>query len=615
MVNYLSELRSILDANINFYEWELMRYWDDTSIDLRNDWEYQWHNIGFDRMTESDLLRSASTNTIKSIIDSLVSKLANQKVRPYFNPVNGTWKTKKVVKNIQQFFDILFDVENVNKKVSDAFRDACIMGRAYLFVNPITNEIMTLPAHCVATLKSEEKYGKVKHGLVRFLNFPVSSLKDYGIEASGASSRCHLYMYFDTEEKKCKIFVGSSLKKTIEYKNDKMPWVTVYYNTPIMGNESTSIVQELDGIQTQIDYINAQISAATQLSPANQTFVIEGSNLTPKDLSNKAGVVYGIKMPPGVNTPPVVSVQPRMFDPQWQQLLDYYIKQAYEIVGISQLSAMSRKPSGLDSGAALSTMEDIESDRFETQVSNYIHIFIDLANLIIDIVDENAEVLPSDINVAAIKWKDVKKQKNLFKIQYSAATALSKDPAEKIKQIMQMTQVGLITPDKVSRYLDMPDLEDAYSEASSTADGISQCISRAIEEDDYDIPTWVSYEGLSNEITATQNQLYSSLVGNEKDDKDTMKALTSLMKLENALAEIMKNQGFIESEETGAGADETEELVSDSGIGIADAGISAPSLEDTYGDNAANEQEASPVDVPVDETAETGGTENVAVAE
>lgn len=590
-MNYLSELRTVLDGNIDFYEYQLMRYWNDTSIDIRNDWDYHWHNIGFDPISDADLRRSAYTNVIKSVIDSLVSKLANQKVRPYFNPINGTWKTKKVVKNIQQYFDILFDKEDINRKVSDAFRDACIMGRSYIFISPLNNKIMVLPAHCVATLKSEENYGEVKHGLVRLLHFPTSSLKDYDISYTGAQSRCSLYMYFDTDEEVCKIFVNNSLKKTIPYKHNEMPWITVYYNSPILGNESTSIVQELDGIQTQIDFINAQISAATQLTPANQTFVIEGSNLNPKDLSNKAGVVYGIKMPPGVNTPPVVSVQQRMFDPQWQQLLEYYIKQAYEIIGISQLSAMSKKPSGLDSGTALATMEDIESDRFETQVSNYIRVFVDLANLIIDIVDEDAEVLPSDINVSAIKWKDVKKQKQLFKIQYSAATALSKDPAEKIKQIVQMTQIGLITPDKVANFLDMPDLEDAYSEASATSDGVSQCISRAIEDDDFDIPTWVSYETLSNEITATQNQLYSAITGNEKDDKDTKKALVNLMKLEEKLAEIMETQGFIASQQP------EEPLQSESGIGLADAGIGAPSLADQYNDEQSTQQETQDVDV------------------
>ena len=599
-MNYISELRTVLDGNLDFYEYQLMRYWNDTSIDIRNDWEYHWHNIGFDPISDVDLRRSAYTNCIKSVIDSLVSKLSNQKVRPYFNPVNGTWQTKKVVKNVQQYFDILFDKEDINKKVSEAFRDACIMGRSHIFINTLNNRIMVLPAHCVATLKSEENYGEVKHGLVRFLHFPTSSLKDYGIVFSGAQSRCSLYLYFDTDEHVCKVYVNSSLKKTIPYKHDKMPWITVYYNTPVMGNESTSIVQELDGIQTQIDFINAQISAATQLTPANQTFVIEGSNLNPKDLSNKAGVVYGIKMPPGVNTPPVVSVQQRMFDPQWQQLLEYYIKQAYEIVGISQLSAMSKKPSGLDSGTALATMEDIESDRFETQVSNYIRTFVDLANLIINIVDEDNEVLPSDINVSAIKWKDVKRQKDLFKVQYSAATSLSKDPAEKIKQIVQMTQIGLITPDKVARYLDMPDLEDAYSEASATADGVSQCISRAIEDNDYDIPSWVSYEALSNEITATQNKLYSAIVGNEKDDKDTMDALTALMKLEENLAQIMESQGFIESNVP------EEPFQSDSGIAVADAGVGAPSLADQYNEENATEQEAPNVDVPVNEEVGNG---------
>lgn len=576
---YYSQLRTVIDNNLDFYEYEVMRYWNDTSIDLRASWETQWRNIGFDVPSDTDLLRSAYTNVIKSVIDSLVSKLSNQKVRPYFNPINGTWRTKKIVRDVQQYFDILFDNQKVNQKVSDAFRDACIMGRGHILVNPFTKSIDVVSPHCIATLQSEERYGGARHAIVRYLNFPVTSLKDYGITIDTNNTKCTLSMYFDTIEKKAAVIVNSTIRKEIEYDHDCLPFITIYYNKPVFGNNTVSIVQELDGIQTQIDFINSQISAATQVTPINQTFVIEGSNLTPKDLTNKAGTVYGIKMPPGVNAPPVVSVAPRMFDPQWQQLLEYYIKQAYEIIGISQLSSMSKKPSGLDSGIALQTMEDIESDRFETQVTHYVQAFVDLARTIIEILDDNDNILPDSLNTSSLKWKDVKEQSDLFKIQYSAATQLSKDPAEKIKQIMQLTQTGLITPDKVSRFLDMPDLEDAYKKASSMSDGVSECIERAIEEHDYEIPNWVSYQQLAQDITVTQNELYASLSGDKKNDKQVEEALKSLIELENNLVKVMEEQGFIESEQP------EEAVVSESGIGVAANPVQAADVTTEVSDN------------------------------
>ena len=277
-------------------------------------------------------------------------------------------------------------------------------------------------------------------------------------------------------------------------------------------------------------------------------------------------------------------------------MLEYYIKQAYEIAGISQLSAMSKKPSGLDSGVALSTMEDIESDRFETQVANYINSYIDLANLLIEVLPEDDEVLPESVNTSSITWKDVKKQKDLFKVQYSAASSLSKDPAEKIKQVMQMSQIGLIGADKISHYLDMPDLEDAYKEASAVSDGVQQCISRAIEEGDYDVPDWVSYEALAQAITIEQNKLYASLSGDKKNDNKTTNAIKALMSLEENLVTIMEANGYISTQEP------TEAMATEEGLGIAPQVNAAPDVTQTISENTAetlppetaNDQMATP---------------------
>lgn len=543
------KLQTIIDTNIDRYQYNLARYLNDITVDLRSDWDVVFRNYGFDIPQDNDLSRSAYINVIKSVIDSLVSKIYNQKVRPYFTPVNGTFETRRIVKDIQQYFDILYDNQNINRKICNAFRNACIFDKGYLLINPVTYALEPIPTHCVGLIRSEKKYGKTSKLLLRYLNYPVDLLKPYGIKQKGNNKTVTTFDHFiDIIEHKQYLLINGTIVKTLPYEPEVLPILELHYTEPIFDN-TTSVVSELDGIQTQIDLISSKISAATQLSPANQIFVLEGSNLTPKDLNNKAGTTYGIKMPVGSNTPPVVTVTPPIFDPQWMNLIEFYIKKAYEIVGISELSSMSKKPSGLDSGTALQTMEDIESDRFETQVQNYINSFVELARKIIQVIPENEDILPQSINNSSLKWKDVKKQNDLFKLQYSAATQLSKDPSENTKMIMQLSQIGQIPMYRLSGLIDNPDLKKAYSGAEAVWEGIQQCIARAIEEEDYDIPDFVNYEQLAQEIAITQNELYSSLTGDKENDKQIEHALKCLMELEANLLQNMEEGGFVHIEE------------------------------------------------------------------
>lgn len=564
---YCRELDSSLSAAMDWYEYQYARYLNDTSVDLRANYDVQWQwNLGWGAPQDPDLDKPGYVNAIKSVIDTLVAKIADQKVRPYFTPINATWETKKVVRNVQQYFDVLFDKMKIGKLNVQAFKAACIFGKAHVFINPLTYKLSVLPAFCVQTLLSEERYTEKTRALVRYLNFPTHMLKDYGLENydyKGNAFHVTLRHFFDTQNHKQVVYVNDDVAFEGEYSPDVLPFTTIYYNDPVFGGHLTSVVKELDGIQTQINYINDQISQAMQRDMIDMFFVSEGSSLAPKDLSNKAGMVFGVKNPPGQNQPPVTQVTPRICDPQWIELQKMYLQQAYDIVGVSQLSAMSKKPAGLDSGVALQTMENIEGDRFQVQVDNFVHMFVDLANTLIAVLPKDKDVLPASYNNSSIKWKDVKKQFELFKVQYSAQSALSKDPQEKIKQILQLSQVGLITPDKISQYLDQPDLEDAYKSAAAVADGVNQCIERAIEDGDFEIPDWVNYQLLAKQITITENELYASINDNEKADKLVVEALKNLRQLEENLFATMQVNGFVENEE------QQEAEVSESGIGVA----------------------------------------------
>ena len=545
--NTIRKLESIIDGQLDKNAYCFARYKNDLSIDLRTNTEYQnGFYYGFDYKQDSDLFNSAYFNVIKSVIDSIVSKLANQKVRPFFTPVNGTYKTRRIVKQCQQFFDSYYEFQKIQSKITKAFEESCIFSVGYLFVNPLTYEVEVPPSWNVATLNTESVYGEPTKLLIKYPNYPTTLLDKLGINDANINSEyVTLEMYCDIAEKVFEVYINNNMVKSISYTAERLPIVKIFYNIPILGNYTPSIVEELDGIQTQIDLISAKISAAAQLTPANTTYVLEGSNLSPGDINNRIGNVYGVKCPPGMTTLPVMNVTPSPIDPYWQSLMEYYIQKAYEVIGISQLSAMSKKPAGLDSGTALQTMEDVESDRFETQVMQYVNAFIELAKTVIAVIPDTADILPNTKQSKSFKWSDVKKQSDLFKVQYSAQSALSKDPQEKLKQVLQLREQGFLSNYEVPLYLDLPDLQNAYEGAQAVENAVDALIERCIEEGDTDIPEYIDYQQLAQKITIVENQLSASYTGNKKNDEDVALSIECLQTLESKLMNIMEENGFI----------------------------------------------------------------------
>ena len=583
-----SKLESIINSDIQRYSYNLARYMNDVTVDLQyfteyNDsiWNYRFYNI-----QDSDLAQSPKINVIKSVIDTLAAKLEHQKVRPYFNPVNGIYETRKIAKQAQQYFDILFDKEHVNDKVNRAYRNACIFGIGYIFYNPFIKVIEVPGTWQIGICNTEKGYGEPTKLLVEYKNLPVTQLDKYGIKGKYVSEYVNFKMLFDTIEHKMIAYVNDVKALDKPYKADIIPIVSVYHTRPVFGTRTVSVVDELDGIQTNIDLINQKISTASQLTPGNVTYVQAGSSLTKEDISNRTGMAYTVKMGPGQNQLPVVNVTPAPFDPIWENLLDSYVKRAFAIIGISELSSQSLKPAGLDSGKALDTMEDIEADRFQTQVDNYTHAYIDLANLIIE-VNEDGSILPKSVDTAEYTWKDIREQKSLFKIQFTAASILSKDPAKKIEQIAQLTQIGLITTDKVALYLDSPDLEDAYRGASAIQDAIDATISNAITKDKFDIPDYVGYQQLLTQIIIEENKLYSS---------NDMEAVEKLEKLKGKLLETMNEEGFADlSNEPAPEQTVTEEGLS-SGAAQDMTGAAAQVASYDFPQQDPNEELANPVE-------------------
>lgn len=421
--------------------------------------------------TSDDTTSAIQENVIASCIETLCSKIASQKVRPFFNTVNGTFKEMQIAKQAQIFFDMLYEENNVNEIITDAFRNACVFDKGIVKISDdgITNR---LPWNVFFDPR-EVTYNQITYVAEKLPKTPGRILElKYGIKAD-RNLDYTVYEYYDVMEHIKAVYV-QELNKVVthEYKPNIIPYLEIHYTNPIKGDTSQSVVDQLYGIQTQIDELLAVMKDSIAVNPGMTLLVPRSSNIKTNMLSNRTGQIIQYDPIPGQTTSPVTYATNDIISPQFVQLLDKLKNDAYEIVGISQLSATSQKPSGLNSGVALNTMEDIESSRFETQLNSVVRLYVDVAKACLDIFPPEIDILPDDLNRANIKWKDIVEARNNMKIQFSAAESLSKDPSEKLKQLVALSQAGVIPQSHIATLMELPDLQSGYNLANNAFNSV-----------------------------------------------------------------------------------------------------------------------------------------------
>jgi hypothetical protein len=177
--------------------------------------------------------------------------------------------------------------------------------------------------------------------------------------------------------------------------------------------------------------------------------------------------------------------------------LDRLYQRAYEIVGISQLSATSKKPDGLDSGKALREYNDLETERFMTVAARYEDAFMTASKIMVDLakdLDDMIEDGDYEVKVKggkfmeSIKWKDVHLDEDKYMMEVFPTSALSSTPAGRLQEVQELLQAGFISKEDGMKLLDFPDLEGYYNMTNSGVEDIDAAIERMVDDGVYETP-------------------------------------------------------------------------------------------------------------------------------
>ena len=488
-------------------------------------------------------------NVGRSMAMALQSKLIQTKGRVFFNPVNGLWKTIKTCRSAQIFFDSIYEKESIYEKVQQSVLDSLIFEYGVIWINDEDKCVEHVLPWQFYIDPAEYQYDKMSRCMLMQEDFPLNDLRDKLSEEktpmtfqalqANEFAKATVYRYWDLKGKKKYLVVNSEIIDEMDTDSDKMPFALFFYNKPVKGLFSVSLLDNVYTHQRQIDDIVRRIHDAFTLSPANTIYVpndAQGNETAiAKMMSNKVGNIVPFNAALGQ----VMVVTPPAIDSQYFTALGFFQTSAFEQEGISQLSAQSRKPAGADSGRALDTLQDVESERFQTQVDQLIQFYKDINNSMIDTFPANDDILPVRLGRSSIKWSEIKKQREAFSMQSSLASALSKDPSVKSEQIDRMMKAGVLNPNMYAALMEDPDLEGAYSASTASFDNCRKIIERALDEDRYDFYAVVNLKQLLDESVNTLLQL-------DAVDEDP-RILANLVKLIGIVNEKMKTVNGIQN--------------------------------------------------------------------
>jgi hypothetical protein len=467
-----------------------------------------------------------SFNLIKSCTDSATNRIAKMRPRAQFLTDKGNWTQKTKAKKMSLASDALFYETNFYDKAQVMFRDGCLFDQGgWMKIFRAEGKVQA-----ERTIPQEIRFDDIEafYGQPRSLYQVKYIARDALLDAFPKQSRMILNAAPESpytvgtsttvdmikvieawrlpspaSEGRHVISLNSGLLEDDKWTRDCFPFVWFQWGKPLFGFRSISLATELIGTQIELNRTLKTVQQIIRLT-VPKLFVEKGSKVVYAHLNNEIGSIIEF-----TGTRPQYDFL-QAVPPDLLNHIDRLIMRGYEQAGISMLSAASTKPAGLDSGKALRTFNDIETERFAIVGQQYENSCMEAAKLMLyeasQLAQEDRSFKLQGItsrHMETMLWKDIALEQDEYKIRPYPTSFLSNQPAGRLQDVQELTQAGFINKEMALKLLDFPDLEGAMSLLNAAIDDIDMLIENMIEKGEYQAPE--RYQNLQLAIQMTQS--------------------------------------------------------------------------------------------------------------
>ncbi len=450
--------------------------------DLRHAFLYQNRQTNDVMLGTKNLLPdryNVTYNVVKSCVDTLTSKITQNRPRPRILTEKGNYEKQDRAKKLTQYLDGILDSAGTYRQGTDCFRDSGVFGDGVIKVimdsekGRVRTERVLITEIIVDDL--EAAYGdprcmyqvrKVARDALMAM-FPEKAREiasAHPVASKGKKQPTEMIEVIEGwhvgQEGRHVIAIAEACLLSEPWEFDCFPFAFFKYMTNLTSFYGQGIAEELMGTQIEINKILRDIQRAQHLIAVPRVLMEQNSKVNGAHLTNDIGsaIKYqGVK--PDFMTPTAMNNE-------IYNHVKWLIQSAFEKVGVSQLSASSKKPAGLDSGRAIREYKDAETERFSATETRYREFYNDIVKLVIKfsraMYEKDVDLkitVESRKFIQTIKWSEVDMEDDCFTSRVYSSSLFPNSPAAKLQKIEEMVRAGWMDKETAIRLMDFPDVE------------------------------------------------------------------------------------------------------------------------------------------------------------
>lgn len=468
-------------------------------------------------------------NVVSSMADTVTAKIAKMKPRVTFLTSGGNWAAQQNSQKLSKFVLGTFYRNDVYRLHQMGFKDCTVFDvgavKHFRVEDRIVSERVLATELYVDDIDSmygsprsmyqvkfvhksvlKKQYPKHQAAIEMAANsfeqmtMPTAEMKEYVVVVEA----WHLPSTPDSDDGRHVICLSNHTILDEKYERQYFPFTFFKWSDRLVGYWGQSLAERLTGNQLEINKMLRTIQRAFHLGSAFKVFLEHGSRVAKEHINNEIGslVYYS-------GTAPTFYV-PQTVHSEYFRHLEFLIQSSYEEAGISQMSASSRKPAGIDSGKALREYNEVETERFALVSQQYEASFLQTAKQYVDLIKEMADEgidyavqAESKKFIETIKWSEIKVDDNDYVMQMFPVSMLPHTPAGRLQVVQELVNSNFIPKEFAMKLLDFPDVESYTAMATASLDDIMMVLGKIMVDGKYTPPE--PYQDLSTGIKVFQS--------------------------------------------------------------------------------------------------------------
>lgn len=434
-------------------------------------------------------------NVPRSLVQTVTAKIAGrQKPKPSLVCSDADWQTKRRAKKLEKFCEAQLHQPQGSYRDAWAlgvrvFLDAAVFGFGCINVfaddeaervaleRVLPWEILVDPleAECGEPLNFFRRYHYDKDSLAsRFpgkeeiIDSAPDTEKDNWSRGRRAVRSTLVYEAYRLPTGKTPGLHVICTKKGIlakrEWTRKEPPLVFLRWSPELLGFGGTSLVEEAEKISDEVNFTLERMREAEHLC-SNAIIVAEDGAVTNEEALNSNEIGVKIFHKAGSAKPEVIV--PDAYSQSTLNWLKMNYDKGFELTGVSQMSAGSKKEPGVTAGIALRTIADMETERFSVVYAAYEQMMaVDLSRHMLAetaaLSERKGDVAlrwPGKKFLQMFSWTDVALDEELYFIQPEAVSGIANTPADRLQLGQDLYNSGIIGKDSFLRVIQYKDTD------------------------------------------------------------------------------------------------------------------------------------------------------------